>query len=261
VSIIDVHTHAFPDKIASRAGQAIGEFYGIDIFNDGTFSTLFEKGAAAGVSRFAVLNVATNPAQACRINDSLARTVALYPDKLIGFAGVHPDDPSRVDEVERARSLGLKGIKIHPDIQKFPIDDPRMLPIYEAMGDQMILFTHAGDYRYDNSSPARILGLRRLFPRLPIICGHFGGWSVWKQACELLCGEKIYVDTSSTAFWNTDEQLLNLIRAFGVDWVMFGTDYPVWNIQNEVNRITRLNITSKEKDAIFYKNAEHLFGI
>ncbi|MDE5859082.1 MAG: TatD family hydrolase, partial [Oscillospiraceae bacterium] len=112
--IIDAHAHIFPKKIAEKAVEGIGSFYSNLKMNlDGTAETLISSGAAAGVGKFIVQSVATVPQQVESINNFISRSVKTYPDKFIGFAAIHPDYPDIEKEIERAISLGLKGIKIH----------------------------------------------------------------------------------------------------------------------------------------------------
>lgn len=259
--IIDAHCHAFPDKIALKAGQAIGAFYGIEIREDGSYQTMLERGSACGVVSSAVLAVATAPSQVRRANEFLAENMARLGSRIVGFAASHPDDECRVDEVALCRASGFRGVKVHPDIQGFKLDDPRMFEVYEAMGDDMLLYAHTGDHRYDNSSPARVKHVLRLFPKLRVICAHLGGWRVWDEACSVLTSENVYVDTSSTTDWHTDEQLAKIIRAYGSSRVLFGTDYPMWRIGDEARRISSLPLPSSDIKAIMFDNASELFGL
>lgn len=41
--------------------------------------------------------------------------------------------PKTLDELDRIKALGLKGVKLHPDYQRFLVDDPRCIPIYEKI--------------------------------------------------------------------------------------------------------------------------------
>ena len=41
-------------------------------------------------------------------------------------------------------SLGLKGVKLHPDMQQFKIDDYRMLKIYELCEGKLPILIHTG---------------------------------------------------------------------------------------------------------------------
>ena len=69
VEIIDFHAHIYPDKIAEKASQATGDFYGITPAYSGTSEELLISGKAAGVSRFVLLPVATKADQVRHINE------------------------------------------------------------------------------------------------------------------------------------------------------------------------------------------------
>lgn len=100
-----------------------------------------------------VQSVATVPEQVHNINSFIAEQVRLHPDKFIGFGALHPDFPDISGETERIISLGLKGIKLHSDFQKFNIDDLKAFPIYEAAEGRLPILFHCGDDRYDFSHP------------------------------------------------------------------------------------------------------------
>ena len=54
---------------------------------------------------------------------------------------------------------------------------------------------------------------------------------------------------------------MELIEFFGEDYVMFGTDYPMWSAADEIVRINNLPLTDAQKEKIFHLNAERLLGI
>ena len=47
--------------------------------------------------------------------------------------------------------------------------------------------------------------------------------------------------------------------SYGVDRVLFGTDYPLWEIQTELDRFMAIDLTEKQREDIFYNNAVKLF--
>ena len=107
--IIDAHAHIFPDKIAERAVVGIGSFYDLTMSFDGKVSTLPNIGDKAGIDKFVVQSVATTEAQVESINSFIAESVKENPDRLIGFATIHPNYAFIPAEIERAISVGLKG--------------------------------------------------------------------------------------------------------------------------------------------------------
>lgn len=259
--IINAHAHIFPDKIAERAVSGINQFYDLEMGFDGRLSTLLELEGKAGVDKFIVQSVATVPAQVQSINNFIADCVKQYPDKLIGFCTIHPDYPDIEGELDRAAEMGLKGVKIHPDFQRFCIDEEKALRIYRHIEGKMPILVHTGDYRYEYSKPERMARVLDMFPNLDVIGAHFGGWSEWEAAATAYRGKKIYVDTSSTMYALSPEKVRELIDIFGVDYVLFGTDYPMWSAEEELKMLSKVPLTEEEREKILHINAERLLRL
>ena len=259
--IIDAHAHIFPHKISEAAVQGISDFYQISIPYDGTLETLLTLGQEAGVSRLLVHSVATAPKQVSSINRFLTEAMAQHPDTLIGFMALHPDMEDVQGEIRRGIDAGFRGIKLHPDFQKFKIDDPKAYPIYEAAQGRLPILFHVGDYRYDYSKPGRLAKVLDDFPRLRVIGAHFAGWSEWDDAAKYLKGYRLWVDSSSTSHWLPPEKMRKLIHLYGADSVLFGTDYPMWNHQNELAALDKLHLPRTQMEQILHKNAEALLEL
>lgn len=259
--IIDAHAHIFPDKIAEKAAAGISGFYdNMPVRYNGMLSTLLEEGAEAGVDRFLVQSVATVPEQVTSINNFIAACVREYPEKLIGFGALHPDFPDIAGETERIISLGLKGIKLHSDFQRFNIDDERAYPIYEAAEGRLPILFHCGDPRYDFSSPKRLKNVVKRFPKLTVIGAHLCGWSKWDEAVELFEHSGVYTDCSSSLYALTPERAAEIFRRIGTDRVMWGTDYPMWSAKDELQRFAAVPLTENERESILCHNVLRLLG-
>ena len=263
-SIFDAHCHIYPEAIALKAVEGIDRFYEHLPFRpyDGTTGTLLRIGREAGISRFLVHSVATAPRQISSINRFIASEVSLSNGAFTGLGTLHPDAANLERDFKVLRMLGLKGVKLHPDIQRFHLDDERLMPLYELMSAEgLFLIAHTGDYRYDFSTPARMAHVAKTFPKLRCIAPHFGGWSVWDDAVRTLSGfDNIIVDTSSTFYALGRNRAKALIRQWGADRMMFGTDYPMWNPKPEIDCLTEMGLTEDEYRRIFWENAANLFG-
>ena len=98
------------------------------------------------------------------------------------------------------------------------------------------------------------------YPKLTVIGAHFGGWSVWDKATEMLSRfDNFLVDCSSSFYAMSAERARELIMAYGTDRVLFGTDYPMWEIETEIERFMAIDLTEKEREDILYNNAYNLF--
>ncbi|MBR7133822.1 MAG: amidohydrolase [Clostridia bacterium] len=260
---IDAHCHIYPEAIAQRAVAGTDGFYGLKSVYNGTVGGLLQKGAAAGIDRFIVQSVATAPKQVKSINEFISQEVSAHPDKLTGLGTLHPDSSDIKGDIEHLTELGLKGVKLHPDIQKFKIDDYRCLKIYELCEQKGLpILMHTGDHRYDYSNPNRMLPILEIYTSLTVIGAHLGGWSVWDEAVEKLAHhENFYVDCSSSFFFMDKEKALRLIRRYGADRVLFGTDYPMWDINREIEAILSIGLDENEIMSILNINAKKLFDL
>ena len=54
---------------------------------------------------------------------------------------------------------------------------------------------------------------------------------------------------------------VEIIRAYGVENVFFGTDYPLWDASEELERFDALELTDQERELILHKNVERVFGL
>lgn len=258
--IIDSHCHIYPDRIAQKASQNTSDFYQMPTLFDGKLSTLLARGTEAGIEHFIVQSVATTPWQSSGINRFIADAVAHSEGRLTGLGTLHPDSTDIQTEVEEILSLGLKGVKLHPDIQRVAIDDSRMHKIYKACEGKLPILMHTGDHRFDFSNPNRMLPILEQYPDLTVVGAHFGGWSVWDTAAKMLSRHNnFYVDCSSSLYAMSPEKAKELILAYGTDRVLFGTDYPMWEITTEIERFMAIPLSEKEREDILSGNAEKLF--
>lgn len=259
--IIDFHAHIYPAKIAEKASDTIGQFYNIQMKYKGSPESLLESGSRIGVDRYIVHSTATAPHQVESINNYIIGEVESHPE-FIGFGTIHPEYENYENELIRIYSAGLVGIKLHPDFQKFPIDLREMDDIYEVIaGLKMPILVHAGDYRYDYSGPKRIAHVLEKHPTLKVVAAHFGGYTQWEDSEKYLVGKNVWFDTSSSLWKLTPDEAMRMIRNHGVEKMLFGVDYPMWDHQEELERFNKLPLSEEERDAILYKNAVDLLGL
>ncbi|HIR57068.1 MAG TPA: amidohydrolase family protein [Candidatus Gallacutalibacter pullicola] len=260
--IIDFHAHIYPQKIVEKATESVGNFYGISMGHDGSVETLLKSGEKASVDAYVVHSVATVPHQVESINNFIAQSCTEHPGKLIGFGTLHPEMENPEMEMDRCISLGLRGIKLHPDFQKFNMDDPKMGPVYRAAAQKGLpILMHCGDYRYDYSHPRRLAAVLDNFPELTIIAAHFGGWSVFDLAVEYLLHRNCYLDTSSAIFMLGRQRTKELIQLYGADRILWGTDFPMGDHTDELEAFQSFGLSKEDAEKILYKNAEKILQI
>lgn len=262
-TVVDFHTHGFPDRIATKAMAALEDNYRVPSYSDATLDGLRRSMAAAGIGHSVVLSVATSPAQVRSITDWAAANLA--PDLVI-FGSLHPDLDDPAAEIARMKELGLRGVKFHSEFQGFHPDEERMFPIYEALRDAgMIVFFHAGNEILPlpviRATPGRIRRVLDAFPGMTVIAAHMGSYLQWDEVGEFLVGRDLYFDTSFCLHKLGTQRFLDLLRAHGAQRVLFGTDSP-WSDQSAaLTGIRALPLTDEERRLIFHENALRLLGL
>jgi predicted TIM-barrel fold metal-dependent hydrolase len=196
--------------------------------------------------------------------------------KLTGLGTLHPDHPDLRGAVKDIISHGLHGVKLHPDMQKFHIDDPKAYPIYELCVEYNLpILMHMGDPRFDYSHPDRLYRVMTDFPTLTVVAAHMGGWANWDYACERLSDfRNLYVDTSSSMATPAKEYGIEphvesltpahtaaLIRKWGAEKVLFGSDYPMWSQADDLAVFFEMGLTETENRLILSENAKRVFSI
>jgi len=261
--IIDCHCHIYPDAIAERAVAGTSGFYGLPSKYNGRISQLYELGTRLGVDHYVVFSVATTPHQTASINEFIARAVAESNGSMTGLGTVHPDSQTVEADIDHLQQLDLRGVKLHADIQAIAADDPRCMKIYEICQERGLpVLLHTGDHRFDYSNPRRVARVLEQFPNLTVLGAHLGGWSVWEEAERVLPRfPTFYVDCSSSMYALPPEKTLEIIRTYGAERVLYGTDFPMWPMEKEIRDFFALELTEEERELILHRNAERLFGI
>jgi aminocarboxymuconate-semialdehyde decarboxylase len=202
--------------------------------------------------------------QAARlVNDGIAEFVAEKPGRFVGLGSVPmPDGDEAARELERAMGkLGLKGVQVLTNVAGKELSDPAFAPFWrkaEELGALVVIhplgFTEARRFSrfYFNNVIGNPLettialhylifdGVLERHPRLKILAVHGGGYlGAYSGRIDHAWGarsdshgdlphppttylKRVYVDT--VVF--TPTQLAELVRVFGADHVIMGTDYP-----------------------------------
>lgn len=278
--IIDMHTHVFPESIAKRAIASLeqkaddgaGKEGALRAKTDGTLTGLKDSMAKNGIDISLVLPVATKPSQFESIN--LYASEINGKDGIFSFGGIHPECDGIFEKLRYVKSLGLRGVKVHPDYQKCFVNDERYVKIVETCIELGLYITfHAGfDIGFPEVMHCSPEAFREtyapIFERYPserddphVILAHLGGVTTPERTVKSLCGMPIMLDMAFTLENMTESDVTNVIRAHGADKVLFATDSP-WSDQGECKRrFLSLPLTEKEKGLIAYKNAMRVLGI
>jgi predicted TIM-barrel fold metal-dependent hydrolase len=292
--IIDSHCHIYPEKIARKAAENIGRFYGYPVPDfaaelasappgfplsaeplaeaaatpePGSLDTMLRIGTDAGIDTFVVSGAATSPKQVTSVNDYFIDLAAnqqsakTFGKTLICYGTMHPDYNDIQGELQRCKNSGLRALKLHADCQAFNIDAPGAYNIYEAAQSlDLPILMHLGDETHDYSAPYRLVKVCKDFPHLRFIGAHLGGYRDWDNALLLKGIDNMWFDSSSSQSILEPERVVRQIRTFGANRVFFGTDYPLWIAKNELNAFLALPLSDAEKEGILSLNYSNFIG-
>ncbi len=267
-TVIDFHTHAFPDALAPRAIAALAAnaaVCGYVPHTDGTIGGLIASMDSGGVSRSVVCNIATNARQMSKVNDFAI--FQLKNPRLLPLGSVHPDASyaEMQSELARLTAAGIRGIKLHPDYVGMELTAPAFAPIL-GLCEQMGLFavTHAGfdpvspDHTF--CTPDMILQVLGDYPGLRLVAAHTGGFDREDEVLAKLCGTRVYLDTSLSAVRHAKdpawgEKCAAIIRAHDPSRILFATDNPWSTPEDELTFIHSLGLPDTVLDMILHQNA------
>ena len=281
--IIDFHTHTFPEQIAEKAIIKLSNSAHIKNYSDGTLDGLERSMNAAGINYAVLLPVVTKPSQQEDINRIAIETTLHFRETgTLSFGGIHPDNENYREILKNMAENGVPGVKLHPVFQRTNFDDIRYLRIMDcACENNLIILTHAGfDISFPGADyvvPSRIRSVYEQLHPDKLVLAHMGGWGCWDEAEELLTGCDVYLDTSFTLNLlrpNTDDtisskhcaplsqaQFLRMVKSFGANHILFGSDSPWTNIAESLDLVRESGLTPADLDAVLGENATRLLGL
>lgn len=263
-TIIDIHTHIFPDELAPRAIAKLLENSPNDRnYTDGTVAGLIHSMQQNSVTRAVTLPIATKKEQVPIINQQQAAADRRY---IIPFGTIHPETESIDTEIDFLKEHNIPGIKLHPEYQHFYLDDEKYYPLYDALSSAgLAVVFHAGrdpgPFSCDHAMPDAFKKIRKNFPLLRMVAAHMGGWKIWEQVAHELAGEHMFFDTSAVYGILKKELFMQIAKKHGTENLLFGSDSPWFDHGTAIQWIDSLPLTDVEKEHIFSTNAQRLLSL
>jgi uncharacterized protein len=173
-----------------------------------------------------------------------------------------------VRELERAVSdLAFKALRVVPWLWNRPPNDKFYFPLYVKCIELDIPFCtqvgHTGPLM--PSEPGRPIPyldeVALTLPELTIMAGHIGHpWTdemiglVWKH-------ERVFIDTSAYLPRYYPAQLVQYIKTYGQDKVLFGTNFPHLSFVSCAEQAYALELPDQARAKFFHANARRVFKL
>ena len=269
VPLFDAHVHLMPERLM----EAVRRYFRAHLWHPwheyvGPTESLVPQLLAAGVDYFACSAYAHRGGMAESLNHWIANVQTTFSPHAIAFATFHPDDGSDLARLadEAFGRLGLRGVKLHPQVGRFHLDDPRLFPLYERLIERRLpLLVHAGRRPEPNEfvGAAAFGSLMRRFPDLVAIVAHMGAdeFDRFFDLCDRY--QDVYLDTCMVfnQHLGGPPPLGRVIEH--QDRVLYGSDFPniPYRVESAIQAITDLHLGRAMEEKLFFTNAARAIGV
>jgi predicted TIM-barrel fold metal-dependent hydrolase len=210
----------------------------------------------ARIDRAVVMTITDLPEVNPDALELIAEAVAAYPDRLYGFARIHPWYPEALSFLERALTeLGFKGLKLHPvTTSAHPAGEETLRLIRKAAEHGAPVLFHCGDEPL--STPLTIAQAARLCPEATFILGHMGGYAHVDEALEV--AEQLANVVLETSAFPYPSKIREAVERIGGERVLFGSDGPACSPRLELEKVRLAELAPQTERLVLGANIERL---
>ncbi len=230
--VIDAHCHAGKGEAMTAPSTTFADP-----------EVTLRRAEEAGIDRTVIFPI-ENPTYE-RANEEIARIVARYPGKFIGFAKHDPvAESGRIKRLltREVRELGLKGLKLH----KLPTRE--VLDTVAELGVPILFHPpQVADFHMIASS----------YPQVRFILAHLGSFASRSFSEHLAAIDvarrypNVYLETSSVVFF---EYLELAARELPAEKLIFGSDGPLVDSRVELYKIRLLKLPRDREEKVLSGN-------
>jgi predicted TIM-barrel fold metal-dependent hydrolase len=231
-----------------------------------TIPNLLAEMDAVGVAQVALLPIALGLPFGDNLTerwlDAIAHSGAAA--RFIPFASVHPRDGHWRERLRGYAGRGVRGLKVHPEMQRVAPDDARMLEVYgecERLG--LVVIFHGGrsgiepEFMRPYAVMRRYAGAVAAFPRVQFVLGHAGARDVAEAVRLAEQHPQVWLEITGQGA----TQLDGLVERIGANRLLFGSDWPFYHLAATLAKV--LLVTEGRPDArtaILHDNAERVLA-
>jgi uncharacterized protein len=209
-------------------------------------------------------------------NEDVAEAAAAHPDVIIPFASIDPAKGRLGARQARhlVEDLGVRGFKLHPNLQAFYPNDRTAYILYETLQELGVpVIFHSGQtgigagarggggIRLKYSNPLLVDDVAADFPDLTIVLAHPS--FPWQDEALAVATHKprVYIDLSGWSPKYFPPQLVQYANTLLKDRVLFGSDYPLLTPDRWLADFEKLPIRDEVRPLILKENAARLLGL
>lgn len=204
-----------------------------------------------------------------KTNEYFAEVINKYPGRFIAFADINSNGSYILDEAPKEleyaiKELGLSGLKIHPSNMNIDADDLRLVPVLRKAAELKVpVMYHSNPCLtgfHDNCSPDKINKMIKVFPDIEFITAHMGGMKYLDAWSGCTWVDISFVLSELVQLYGL-EQTNRILRIFGPERLIFGTDFPERNYEIYCSILDQMDFTDDEKKKIAFENINKIVKI
>lgn len=259
--IIDAHTHPMLD----RESQIVAIPHPPEAFRALVDGSQVRRAAALTIAHGGDLD------RTRARNDAVIKLAQDSDFFFFPVCSVHPaDGQAALEEIERVSAAGAAWLKLHPNTQRFDVDDPAIVKVASRAAERGLPILFDAYSPWDANQPGKFVNLAMAVPEARLILAHAHGpgfpqllvYDVLAHDPEW--GRNVWIDISVTAVMLAGGpfagQFAWVLRKVGIDRVVFGSDYPLDDPLTAVRAVVELGFTDEEQAAILHDNAHALLN-
>jgi len=206
-------------------------------------------------------------------NEFVAKVCSEYPDKLIGFASVNPLESDAVKKLEEdVVKYDLKGLKLHPKLQEFQLDNPNVLLVIEKAAElniPVLIDAWIGSKDVEHQDLISSIGrVANKTPSAKIILPHLGGFNYNEIPQIAHDNDNIYFDLSLVLTYfdrkTIYDHIVPIMKDIGANRLIYGSDYPEINLENYyifTSKLIKKIFNQQEKKLVFGGTMDNLINM
>jgi predicted TIM-barrel fold metal-dependent hydrolase len=199
----------------------------------------------------------------CRIaRDDGRIEPAIAADATIGSQYMAAEIQSKINDYQ------IRVLKIHPTVNNLTPDHDGYLKIFDlAHKNDLVVISHGGiagdDLEGKYCSPEKFKMVLNNFPNLKLVVAHLAYPHI-KDLLELVSKYKnVYTDISFILRNSpiSDDDFCNILKNFGPERVLFGSDFPWSDPEQDAQRLMKFKLDKNELEMVAWQNAMNLFQL
>ncbi|RKY89098.1 hypothetical protein DRQ09_01935 [candidate division KSB1 bacterium] len=244
VEIIDMHAH-------------LGPYYNMHI-PDCSAESMIKNMDLCGIDKAVISPNIGLSSDFVSGNNLMLQTIKSYRQRFYGACIVNGNYPVlSMRELDRCFKLekDVVIIKLHPALTRCKMNDKRMKPVYRFASEHklfILVHTWLDEDPYGNQDI--FAEVAKEYPDIKWIMGHSGGPYGSYKAVEIAKKlPNVFLDIAISM--RPARQIEFLVKEIGSERIFFGTDNPFLDPRPQIGRVCLADISQKDKENIFSKNA------